>query len=106
VLALFHPVRAADLPVQLLTLTSPVAPFSDATLEAKTLPGASCAISVLYKSGPSRARGLVAQEAGGDGRVRWTWRVGSNTTPGTWPIVVSCRKGDDRADLRTSFEVR
>lgn len=29
----------------------------------------------------SRAAGLDAKTAGGDGRLSWTWRVGSNTTP-------------------------
>jgi hypothetical protein len=62
-------------------------------------------ILVHYKSGPSRAKGLVPKVASGSGRVSWTWRVGSNTTPGRWPIVVTCEKGNDHGELRTSFEV-
>jgi len=97
---------AGDLPVTLVRVTSPAAPFTDATLEAKARPGADCTITVLYKSGPSRARGLAPRQADGAGRVSWTWRVGSNTTPGQWPIEVTCRKGGETGTLRTSFEVR
>jgi hypothetical protein len=99
------PARAADLPVTLISVTSPAAPFSDATLTVSTAPGASCSIVVHYKSGPSRAKGLIPKVASSSGRVSWTWRVGSNTTPGRWPIVVTCEKGADHGDLRTSFQV-
>ena len=47
------PARAADLPVTLISVTSPAAPFSDATLIIGTAPGANCSIVVRYKSGPS-----------------------------------------------------
>ncbi len=85
---------------------SPAARSTDATLEIQTTPGASCSITVLYKSGPSRAKGLGPKTADGKGRVVWQWRVGSNTTPGEWPIIVSCSKGEERRQLRTAFEVR
>ena len=95
---------AADLRVSVVSLSSPVAPSGDATLEIQTTPGASCSITVLYKSGPSRAKGLGLKMADGKGRVVWQWRVG--TTPGEWPIIVSCSKGAERRQLRTAFEVR
>lgn len=97
---------AADLPVSVVSLSSPVAPFSDATMEIQTTPGATCSITVRYKSGPSRAKGLVPKTADAKGRVVWQWRVGSNTTPGRWPIDVTCEKGEVRGEVRTSFEVR
>ena len=99
------PVRAADLVVTLVSITSPAAPFSDATLIISTAPGANCTIVVQYKSGPSRARGLAPQVADGAGRASWTWRVGSKTTPGRWPIEVTCAKGANRGKLRTAFQV-
>ena len=99
------PARAADLPITLISVTSPAAPFTDATLTISTSPGANCSIVVHYKSGPSRAKGLISKLANSSGRVSWTWRVGSNTTPGRWPIVVTCEKGMDRGELRTTFEV-
>ena len=97
---------AADLRVSVVSLSSPAAPSSDATLEIQTTPGASCSLTVHYKSGPSRAKGLVPKAADGKGRVARTWRVGSNTTPGKWPIEVSCQKGETRGSVRASFEVR
>lgn len=97
---------AADLPISVLSLSTPVAPFSDAAIKIQTSPGASCGITVLYKSGPSRAKGLYPQTADGKGRITWRWRVGSNTTPGRWPIVVRCEKGGEGGELRTSFEVQ
>jgi hypothetical protein len=99
------PARAADLLNTLISVTSPVAPFTDATLTISTTPGTNCSIVVHYKSGPSRAKGLVPKVASSSGRVSWTWRVGSNTTPGQWPIVVTCDKGAEHGELRTSFEV-
>lgn len=97
---------AADLPISVISLSSPVAPFTDATMQIQTTPGAGCSITVLYKSGPSKAKGLYSQTADGKGRITWRWRVGSNTTPGRWPIVVRCEKGGESGQLRTSFEVR
>jgi len=99
------PARAADLLITLISVTSPATPFSDATLTISTSPGANCTIAVHYKSGPSRAKGLIPKVASSSGRVSWTWRVGSNTTPGRWPIVVTCEKGADYGELRTSFQV-
>jgi hypothetical protein len=60
-----------------------------------------CSISVYYKSGPSRAQGLYPKRPV-RGRVAWTWLVGTRTTPGRWPIVVSCGRA---GTLRTSFRV-
>src|SRR5712692_4147372 len=100
-----RPARAVDLLITLISVTSPAAPFTDATLTVSTAPEANCSIVVHYKSGPSRAKGLVPKVASSSGRVSWTWRVGSNTTPGRWPIVVTCEKGSDQGELRTSFVV-
>ncbi len=105
-LAVAKPIWAAELPLSLLSLSSPVAPFTDATIQVQTVPGASCVITVLYKSGPSRAKGLYPQKVDSKGLVTWRWRVGSNTPPGRWPIVLACEKDGDRGELRTSFEVR
>lgn len=105
-LATVSPIWAADLLLSVVSLSSPVAPFTDATIQVQTTPGASCSITVLYKSGPSKAKGLYPQTADGKGLITWRWRVGSNTTPGRWPIVVRCEKGSDSGELRTSFEVQ
>lgn len=105
-LAIASPLQAGELPISLVSLSSPVVASRDASIQVQTSPGAKCSITVQYKSGPSRAKGLYPQTADGRGRVAWRWRVGSNTTPGRWPIVVRCEQGGNGGELRTSFEVR
>ena len=87
--------------VKLVSLTSPVSAGSDATLVVAVPDGTSCSIVVTYKSGPSSAAGLYPQRASG-GRINWTWVVGTRTTPGRWPIDVSCGAA---GSLHTSFLV-
>ena len=60
-----------------------------------------CSIVVEYKSGRSHAQGLYSKRPV-RGRVSWTWLVGTRTTPGRWPIFVSCGHA---GTLRTSFRV-
>ena len=81
-LVLASSIWAADLLISVVSLSSPVAPFTDATLQIQTTPGAACSITVLYKSGPSKAKGFYPQTSDSKGWVTWRWRVGSNTTPG------------------------
>jgi micrococcal nuclease len=100
------PVWAGALPLSVVSITSPVEPFTDAAIHVRTAPGANCHIAVLYKSGPSRAKGLGPKQSDARGDVGWQWRVGSNTTPGRWPIKVSCERGQDAAELETAIEVR
>jgi hypothetical protein len=66
-----------------------------ATATVQTAPRASCSIDVEYKSGPSQAAGLDPKTASGTGVVSWTWLVGTRTTPGEWPVTVTCSKGSD-----------
>jgi hypothetical protein len=93
---------AAGAAVHLVRLTSPVQPRSEATLTARVIPHTvRCSITVTYKSGPSHAAGLSPKRPSRTGRVTWTWEVGPSTTPGRWPIVVSCaRAGTLRAFIR------
>ena len=65
-------------------------PGQTANLTAHYQPGVSCGIVVHYKSGPSRAQGLTAKTTNGAGLVSWSWFIGTNTTPGQWPIDVTC----------------
>src|SRR5262249_8568325 len=75
--------------LRLVSLTSPGGGGPPATLPAAARTGATCSIVAPYKSGPSSAAGLYAKRATA-GRVSWTWTVGTRTTPGRWPIDVSC----------------
>ncbi len=96
---------SGPLVLSLLDLTSPASRGSMASLEVKTTPGAYCTITVYYKSGPSKASGLGPQTAGSSGTVEWSWRVGTNTTPGTWKIVVTAEAGGTTKTLQLSFKV-
>src|SRR5713226_2966065 len=97
---------AAALAIKVVSVTSPARPGTDARLQIETSPGAECGITVVYKSGPSRAQGLVPKMADDKGRIVWVWRVGTRTTPGTWPIVVECTLGQQHAQVRTQFMVQ
>jgi hypothetical protein len=108
VLALGLPLPATaqqPLSVTLIYLVSPTSPGNAASITVRTAPSASCTISVVYKSGPSQARGLVPKTAGKDGVVGWAWVVGTRATPGMWPITVSCSAGGNQGTLWTAFEV-
>ena len=100
------PVSPAGLSIEITSLTSPVSPGSSARLEIQTAAGAVCNILVVYKSGPSQARGLEPKVADSGGQISWVWRVGTNTTSGTWPILVECVFGNQRAETQTEFTVR
>ena len=86
---------------RLVSVTSPVAHNAQARLVARVVPARRCKIAVLYKNGPSQARGLSPKRPV-HGRVSWTWVVGGNTTLGTWPIHVSC---GGAGSFRTHFTV-
>jgi hypothetical protein len=91
-----------ELSIEIVYVTSPVNAGANATLQALTLPEASCDITVYYKSGPSTASGLYRKTAGSDGYVSWTWKVGTRTTPGSWRIVVSASY-DSQTDSDTIY---
>jgi hypothetical protein len=87
--------------VRLVSVTSPVSAGSDASLTVAVSQTSTCSITVNYKSGPSSAQGLYPKRSSG-GRVSWTWMVGTRTTAGRWPIVVSCGSA---GTLQTSIVV-
>jgi len=78
-----------------VTFTSlPVAHRDNPTsASVKTTAGAACTIKVKYRTGYSRAKGLEKKTAPANGRITWTWEVGKTTTPGKWPVTVTCTKG-------------
>jgi micrococcal nuclease len=75
------------------SLTSPIHRGSYATATVKTKPGAYCTIVVEYKSGPATAAGLGPKSASSTGVASWTWKVGTRTTLGSWPVTVTCSSG-------------
>jgi hypothetical protein len=95
------PATSAETYARLIRVTSPVSRGDYATLTARVFPSRTCSITVYYKSGPSSAQGLYPKRPR-LGRVSWTWKVGTRTTPGRWPIRVSCGSA---GSFRTSFVV-
>jgi hypothetical protein len=85
--------RPASLTLTFASLTSPISRGSDATAVASTTAGAGCSIVVEFASGPSQASGLGSKTASSAGSVSWTWKVGSRTTPGSWPVAITCSAG-------------
>lgn len=91
-------------PVKFITVRSPVPHGGQGLVTIQTNPGTHCTISVIYKSGPSHAVGLAPQTADARGNITWTWKVGTRTTPGTWPIIVECGRGEITR-TQAAFEV-
>ena len=94
-----------QLPLQIVSVTSPVLAGSNATLVAKTTPGANCIIAVYYSSGASEAQGLTAQPADANGDVSWTWKVGPNTQKGSYRIEVTASLGGQSGSQTVYFTV-
>jgi hypothetical protein len=85
--------------VKRIQLTTPVVAGSDASLTVKVSPRARCRIQVIYDTVISSAKGLGAKSGG---TITWRWRVGSNTHPGSWPVVIDCGKS---GKLKTKIRV-
>ena len=75
--------------IKLIDLTKTVEQGNQATITIKGTEGVEYNIEVYYKSGPSKAAGLEPKVAGSDGLITWSWKVGSRTSEGTYPIVVT-----------------
>jgi hypothetical protein len=105
----FHPTEPPDvvfdLPVKLTKRSASVARNARASVTIKTTKGAECGIDVQYKSGSSTAAGLEPKIANSKGAITWKWLVGSNTSKGRVPIVITCTLGDRSGRLDTAFKV-
>ena len=97
---------ATTLNIGVVSLTSPAARNSNATLTIQTTPSASCTVTVHYKSGPSKAQGLSPKLADTNGQCSWTWRVGTTTTPGTWSVSVTATLNGQSPSLSIPFIVQ
>lgn len=72
---------------------NPVRPGRKATLTLRTNPGATLDLTVIYKSGKSKAKHLGVAVADETGHVSWTWHVSGNTTSGEWTWVARAEDG-------------
>jgi hypothetical protein len=71
-------------------ITIPVAPGANASISIKTVPTASCNISVIYDKTASKDSGLSVKRADDFGIITWTWTVDKSAPIGTWPVKVTC----------------
>jgi len=100
------PPPTCTLTVTIVSVTSPISRGSNATVSAKTAPGALADITVIYASGEvSQAKGLGPMTADAQGNVSWTWLVGGNTTPGPATIFVTASLDDCSAVATAKMEV-
>jgi hypothetical protein len=75
--------------INIVSLTSPISRGSQASITINTAPNVRCTITVYYKSGPSKAKGLDTKNSDSNGNCTWSWKVGTRTTPGNWRIVLT-----------------
>ncbi len=80
-------------PIEILEKPNPAYVGKRAKVRIKMAPGTSANLSVFYKSGQSTAKYLGEKQADAEGYVEWEWFVGTNTTPGTWPFVITTSDG-------------
>lgn len=98
-------VNPGNLFLSIVSVSSPIPRGATATLAAKTSPGAYCTITVYFKSGPSKAAGLVPKTADSTGNVSWSWKIGTTTTAGTWQIVVTATQNGQTVTTTIYFTV-
>ena len=77
----------APTPISFIDYTTEVDAGSEAHVTIQGAPNTEYSITVTYKSG-SKAEGLEPQTTDSNGNTTWTWKVGTNTTPGEHDITV------------------
>lgn len=75
--------------IEVISVTSPIVRGQDAKITIKGKPDVEYTIKVIYKSGPSTAKGLEPKTCELNGLVTWSWKVSSRTTAGDWRIEIS-----------------
>lgn len=76
-------------PIEVISHTKSVKRGSMASIKIRGTANVQYNCMVRYKSGFSTAAGLGTKTADEEGFVSWTWRVGGNTTRGSWPIIIT-----------------
>ncbi|MEK4154582.1 TadE/TadG family type IV pilus assembly protein [Paenibacillus sp. FSL R10-2779] len=88
--------------IEILEKPNPAVANKQGKVRARIPPDASASLSVFYKSGGSTAKYLGWKQADADGYIEWEWKIGVNTTPGSWPFVIQL---DDGRSVEVMFTV-
>ncbi len=91
-------------PLRLVSMTEEVGQGESARVELTAEAGVEYGIEVLYKSGPSTAKGLEPRLAAPNGSLVWTWTVSSRVLLGEYRIRVFRADGEGDA-LELTFSV-
>ena len=91
----------AETTLEFTNVTSSVSAGSFASVSIHGAPNTTYSITVVYNSGISTASGLEDVTSDSNGNASWSWKVGTRTKSGTYPITVS--GGGQRES--TSFSV-
>ena len=83
-----HPANG-ELNATVISITSPIKSGSSATLEIQGEPNTKYEITVRYASGASTASGLDPKTSDSNGKVSWTWKVGSQVKAGIYTATVT-----------------
>jgi hypothetical protein len=76
-------------------------PGGYASITVQTTPGAECSIRYVTPHGTiSQAKGLENQTADSNGKVTWTWKIGSKTEPGTGSVTVTSNGASVTAQIQ------
>jgi hypothetical protein len=79
--------------VSIQSITTPVAPGSNASVIVKTNPASNCTIVVEYNKVPSKDSGLAPKVSDEYGTLTWAWTVEETVPVGTWPVHITCTRG-------------
>lgn len=71
-------------------------------VRVKVPPNVSANLAIFYKTGQSTAKYLGWKQADENGYIEWEWKIGVNTTPGSWPLVIQL---EDGTTLEATFAV-
>ncbi len=97
----------AALPVNVVSVTTPVARGTEGHLIVRTAPYAECGATIQSQSDPDRTIAtLPSQAADPAGLVTFTVRVPGFAKPGPYPVTVSCQGGGRAATTHLLVTVR
>jgi hypothetical protein len=83
-------------PVKFVDVRSPVPRGGQGSATIHTKPNILCTIHVIHV--------MESRTSDAKGNITWTWKVLTETTPGTWRIIVTCGRGDITR-IETTFDV-